>query len=43
MMDIREEWETLKTTIAKRAGKYGAMSEEEIEATVRKHRHEKSA
>ncbi len=40
--DIREEWKSLKATIEKRVEKYGPITEEEIEATVRKHRHEKS-
>jgi AbrB family looped-hinge helix DNA binding protein len=39
--DIREEWKSLKELVQKRLEMYGSITEEEIEATVRKYRHRK--
>ncbi len=39
--DLRGEWKGLKAIVQKRLEKYGPITEEEIEATVRKYRHGK--
>ena len=40
--DAQEDWKNLKAVVRKRLVKYGQLSEEEIETTVRKYRHKKS-
>lgn len=39
--DVRREWKSIKAAVEKKLEKYGPLSDEEIEATVRKYRHRK--
>jgi len=39
--DLREEWRKLRALVDERIARYGEMTEEEINAIVQEHRHEK--